>query len=121
MNEVEGSWVPEVCLLPTAELPLRQRQFDELFATSLWGSARVSPTVLRWSLDPAVESRARDLAARETECCSFFDFTFSRDEAALQVDVRVPAAQVQVLDGLAERYLVAPPVHRQSSGLDTGG
>ena len=56
---------------------MRLKEFDDLFATSLRGLSRVSPTVLRWSLDPAVEEGARDLTARETECCSFFSFIFS--------------------------------------------
>jgi hypothetical protein len=59
--------------------------------------------VLRWSLDPAVEDVARDLTARETECCSFFTFTFSSPGEVLTVDVEVTPAQVAVLDALARR------------------
>jgi hypothetical protein len=32
---------------------------------------------LRRRLDPASETTARDLAGRETACCSFFSFTFA--------------------------------------------
>lgn len=103
MAGVEGGWVPEACTLPTVEQPLRMVEFDELFARALRGQVRISRSVLRWSLDPGVEAAARDLAARESACCSFFTFEFTRTESGLQLDVLVPAAQVAVLDGLAAR------------------
>ena len=96
-------WVPEACTLPTAERPLRLTEFDDLFATALHGQQRLSATRLRWRLDPAAESAARDLTARETECCSFFSFTVAAADGAVQVDVEVPAAHVDVLDALAAR------------------
>ncbi len=103
MTGVEGGWLPEACTLPTVEQPLRRIEFDELFATALRGQARISRSVLRWSLAPGVENVARDLAARESQCCSFFTFEFTRTAGGLQLDVRVPAAQVEVLDALAAR------------------
>lgn len=103
MTDVNDVWVPEACTLPTVDQPLRLKEFDDLFATSLRGLTRVSPTMLRWSLDPAAEQVARDLTARETECCSFFRFTFSLPGDVLTVDVEVPPAQVAVLDALASR------------------
>ena len=89
--------------MPTVEQPLRLAEFDSLFATGLVGQTRIAPHVLRWSLDPKVEDVARDLTARETECCSFFRFSFTAAPDALLVDVQVPPAQVKVLDGLAVR------------------
>ena len=103
MIDVDEVWVPEACTLPTVDQPSRLREFDDLFATSLRGLSRISPTMLRWSLDPAAESIARDLTARETECCSFFYFGFSSPGDVLTVDVEVQAAQVAVLDALAAR------------------
>jgi len=103
MTEIDDVWVPEACTLPTLDQPLRLTEFDGLFATSLRGLARVSPTLLRWSLDPAVEEVARDLTARETECCSFFRFAFASVGDDLMVEVEVPAAQVAVLEALATR------------------
>jgi hypothetical protein len=46
---------------------------------------------------------ARDLTGRETECCSFFTFTFAPAGGALQLDVEVPAGYAAVLDALARR------------------
>ena len=103
MTDVDDVWVPEACTLPTLDQPLRLREFDDLFATSLRGLTRVSATVLRWSLDPAVEEVARDLTARETQCCSFFRFRFVPVGDDLMVDVEVPVEQVAVLDALATR------------------
>ena len=89
--------------MPTVERPLRLVEFDALFARGLKAQERLSPTVLRWSLDRGVESEARNLTAREMACCSFFTFGFTAVGAAVQVDVQVPPAQVKVLDELAAR------------------
>lgn len=99
----DEAWVPDACTLPTVERPLRLLEFDDLFATSLLRQERVSPTRLRWQVDPAAEEVVRDLAARESSCCSFFAFAFSSTGDGLQVDVDVPAGQIVVLDALTER------------------
>ena len=103
MTEASEVWVLQACTLPTVERPLRQAEFDGLFAAALTAQERLSPTVLRWTLDPTVEPTARDLAERETACCSFFTFDFTVAGDTLQVEVQVPLAQVEVLDALAAR------------------
>jgi len=103
MNNADQTWAPEACTLPTVDRPPRLAEFDDLFATALWEQQRMSPTELRWRLDPAAEAKARDLTGRESLCCSFFQFTFDGDGDALRLDVRVPAAYVEVLDALARR------------------
>jgi hypothetical protein len=95
--------VPRACTLPAEERPLRTAEFDNLFSTALHDQQRLAPTRLRWRLDPAVEPEVRELAGRETACCSFFTFTFAPAADALQVDVDVPAEQAGVLDALAGR------------------
>jgi hypothetical protein len=99
----DPAWVPETCTLPTVERPLRLAEFDDLFAGALHGQQRLSTTVLRWDLAPAAEATARDLAERESGCCSFFVFTFHSGVGVLRLDVEVPAARVEVLDALASR------------------
>jgi hypothetical protein len=106
MTEAFGPWVPEACTLPTVERPFRQAEFDSLFAGALRTQERLSPTVLQWTLDPTAEATARDLAERETVCCSFFAFDFTVGGDTLQVKVQVPAAQVRILDALAARASV---------------
>jgi hypothetical protein len=93
----------EACTLPTAERPVRVAEFDELFATAVRGQRRLSATRLRWRLDPAAESKARELTRRESECCAFFTFTFGTGEGGVHLDVGVPPERVTVLDALAER------------------
>jgi hypothetical protein len=100
---IDEEWVPQACTLPIREQPRRLAQFDELFATALHGQQRVAPTVLRWRLDPSAEGAARDLTARESDCCSFFTFAVTRTGGAVEVDVQVPDSQTAVLDALVAR------------------
>jgi hypothetical protein len=100
-----GAWVPAACTLPTPEIPLRIAEFDGLFARSLLRVDRPEPTRLRMVLGGGddVEAAARDLIARENDCCSFFDFSIARDGDRTLLGIRVPDGQVAVLDGLAAR------------------
>jgi hypothetical protein len=101
--------VPDACTLPTAERPLRLAEFDDLFATAVRRVDRVSEIHARLHLTgPAgLAARVRDLAARETECCSFFTFTTTGQPAAggeaVVLDIEVPAAHAGVLAALAQR------------------
>jgi hypothetical protein len=99
----DSAWAPDACTLPTVDRPTRVAEFDDLFRTALHVQERPAPTLLRWHLDPAAEPVARDLAARESECCAFFTFTFSRAAGALVLDIEVPSAHVDVLTALASR------------------
>lgn len=100
----EGNWASQACTLPTAEQPLRIADFDNLFSEGLRDLKRQSPTQLTMTLDPATEKTARDLAARETNCCSFFGFTFTpADSETLQLQITVPPAHIEVLDALTAR------------------
>lgn len=104
MDSGAEAWVPQSCALPTVAQPIRVAEFDTLFTTALRSQQRLSPSVLRWELDPAAEQAARALAARESACCTFFDFTFSQAaDGVFWVQVQVPPGQVGVLDALAAR------------------
>ncbi|MGX6603131.1 hypothetical protein ACWKSP_13465 [Micromonosporaceae bacterium Da 78-11] len=103
MTSDDRAWVPEACTLPTEQRPLRSAEFDDLSATALRGQQRLSATTLRFRLDPAAETTARDLTVRESSCCSFFSFAFTAADDLINLDVRVPAAHVEVLDALADR------------------
>lgn len=101
--------VPDACTLPTAERPLRLAEFDELFATSVRRVDTVSTIHARMHLTGAagLADRVRDLAARETACCSFFTFTTTAEPAtdgeAVLLDIEVPDAYADVLASLTER------------------
>ncbi|MEU4160467.1 hypothetical protein [Actinoplanes sp. NPDC026670] len=103
MSTDDQQWAPTACTLPTAERPLRVAEFDDLFTTALRDQQRPSPTRLRWYLDPAAETVARELTTRESACCSFFTFSFTPDGDTLRLDIEVPDTQVEVLDALAAR------------------
>jgi hypothetical protein len=97
------AWIPDACTLPTVEQPLRVAEFDAVFESALRSVERKSATRLRLVLDPSVDAELRELTARESECCSFFTFTYSADAAGLVLDVEVPPTQTAVLDALARR------------------
>jgi hypothetical protein len=99
-------WVPEACTLATADQPLRLAEFDALFTTTVEQAERISDRQLRVTMTGTaeLEARVRTLAARETECCSFFIFTITAPQARhLVLDVEVPVGHIDVLDALAER------------------
>lgn len=97
---------PDACtLLPTAERPRRIAEFDDLFRTAATGVTWIGPRRARWSLipEPDVPARAADLIARESQCCTFFDFTLRVAPGSLTLDVAVPGERIAVLDGLVDR------------------
>jgi hypothetical protein len=101
--------VPDACTLPRVEQPLRLAEFDDLFATAVRRVDPVSASHARLHLTgPAgLADRVRDLAARETGCCSFFTFTTiprpATDGEAVVLDIEVPAAYADVLASLTQR------------------
>jgi hypothetical protein len=95
-------WAPDACALPTAKRPLRVAEFDQLFAHALT-MQRPDPTRLDVVLPRGAEATARDLAARESECCSFFTFEFEAAGDDVVMHVGVPPQQVEVLDAIEAR------------------
>ncbi|MEU6303695.1 hypothetical protein [Streptomyces chartreusis] len=98
-------WVPRACTLPTEEQPLRLAEWDALFAVQT--AAPYRPDALRVRLElrsgPGSEQRARDLAARENGCCSFFDFTVTGTPERVVLDIAVSEEHEAVLSALAAR------------------
>ncbi|MCT7659930.1 hypothetical protein [Mycobacterium deserti] len=95
-------WAPKTCTLPTVDRPLRIAEFDRLFAFVL-RAQRSGPTQLGLVLPRHVEAAARDLARRESECCSFFAFEFGSDGGDVLMCVTVPPAHIGVLDAIEAR------------------
>lgn len=93
----------DACTLPTVEQPTRIAEFDQFFADAVHTTRKPDPVRLELVLDPAAEPVARDLAARESSCCSFFAFDFDRTDAGLVMGVTVRAAYIEVLDAFAAR------------------
>jgi hypothetical protein len=98
----DDDWAPEACTLPTPERPLRVAEFDALFS-HLLSMKRPEPTRLDLVVPRAAEATARDLSARESECCSFFTFEFEPAGDDVVMHIRVPPQQVTVLDAIEAR------------------
>ncbi|MFB6642338.1 hypothetical protein ACFCYF_34520 [Streptomyces chartreusis] len=98
-------WVPRACTLPTEEQPLRLAEWDALFATRTAAPYRSDALRVRLELPsgPGSEERARDLAARENGCCSFFDFTVTGTPEGVVLDIAVGEEHEAVLSALAAR------------------
>jgi len=94
----------DACTLPTADRPLRLAEFDALFATNLRRvEHRDADVRLHLAGAEGLVEQVRDLAERETSCCSFFAFTLTGTDQALTLDISVPPARQEILDALATR------------------
>lgn len=96
----------ESCTLPTADRPLRLREFDELFTTALQSVERRGETRARMHLAGGADlaERTQRLVEAETSCCSFFGFVMAAEgEGRVVLDVEVPTAYADVLSGLVSR------------------
>jgi hypothetical protein len=81
---------------------MRVSEFDDLFGHVLrW--TRPEATRLVLVLSPTVEAASRDLARRESECCSFFDFGFASVDVNVVMSIGVPPEQIAVLDAIEAR------------------
>lgn len=97
--------IPQACTLPTAERPIRLAEFDDLLTRSVRSAKRDSAThlTLRLRGDEHLEAVTRDLAARESMCCSFFEFTVAADGDGVELGIGVPAQHATILDSLHTR------------------
>jgi hypothetical protein len=117
MMVARQDWIAhDACTLPTAERPLREQEFDTLIDESLRAVERPGANRLRMTLRgrPGLGRRVRDLADRETRCCSFFTFTPDvlptgepADTEVIRLDVEVPQRYDGVLEALAGRARAA--------------
>jgi hypothetical protein len=99
-----GDWTPDACKLPTEERPLRVAEFDDLFAFVV-RAERPEPQRLDVVLRRIVEAPARDLARRESECCSFFTFDFEPAGNEVMMHIAVTPEHVAVLNALEARVM----------------
>lgn len=97
-------------MLPTVEQPLRLAEFDVFFQAAVRRSIRTSTTLLDLVISGEFEATARDLAQRETGCCSFFGFDFRPAAAGVVMSIGVPVVHVDVLDALQARILAVAGV-----------
>ncbi|MCX4091702.1 hypothetical protein [Nocardia sp. alder85J] len=103
ISPARDDWVPSSCTLPSVEQPIRVAEFDRFLTTSARTVRRPGPARLEVIVDPDAETRARALAGRESNCCSFFTFDFITSTEGLVIGIEVPPAYIGVLDAFAVR------------------
>lgn len=100
----------DACTLPTRERPLRLAEFDTVFAGAVTSVASDGASaVLALSGGPGLGERLLDLTARESSCCSFFEFTVSGPDEDLRLTITVPPTHGDLLHALVERAERAAP------------
>ena len=107
--------VEEFCTLPAAAQPFRLMEFDELFRSQIRPPRRTDPHRVEFTFAAAegMYSQVSDLVARETACCSFFEFSIAEHpqdaagEDHLVLRVGVPASRADVLEALTDRAVAA--------------
>ena len=104
-REEPVDWVPSSCTLPTVEQPLRRAEFDALFADDVVSVDQTTPLDVHFELraEPEVAGRAANLAAKETECCSFFAFDLAITGGTVSMVVSTESPHEAVLAALAAR------------------
>lgn len=101
---MEELMATDACTLPTAERPLRRAEFDALFASSTGTVVRGDLEVrIHLTGDSGLFESARDLAERETACCSFFTFVLDGADDDFTMSISVPPERRDILDALAAR------------------
>ncbi|MEV0759034.1 hypothetical protein [Nocardia sp. NPDC050435] len=103
ISSAAGDRLPAACTLPSADRPIRVAEFDRFLRTSVRTVRRRGPRRLELLVDARAEAVARELAGRESECCSFFGFDFAATADGVVMGVEVPPPYVSVLEALAER------------------
>ena len=92
------------CTLPTAERPMRLAELDALLASSVRSVVRGDLELrLRLTGPATLLESARELAERETACCSFFTFLLDGTGDDFTMSISVPPQRRDILSALADR------------------
>src|SRR4051794_41486368 len=101
---MEELMTTDACTLPRAERPGRLAELDALFAGSVRRVDRSGGSVrLYLSGAPGLRETVRDLAHRESSCCSFLTFSVEGHDDGLTLGITAPAERRELLDALADR------------------
>jgi hypothetical protein len=103
---MEDLMTTDACTLPTAERPLRLAEFDALFSEWVRRVERGDESVRLHLTGPVgLGDQVRDLAERESTCCSFFTFAVAGPDDDLSLDISVPVERRDILSALRERAI----------------
>lgn len=96
----------DACTLPTVDRPLRLAEFDALFSEAVRSVRSDGGRVwMRLTGEDGLRERVRDLAERESACCSFFTFVVDGTERDLTLEITVPPERQAILTALADRAM----------------
>ncbi len=94
----------DACTLPTEDRPLRLAEFDTLFAENVRTLEREGdPVRMHLTGSADLRERVRDLAERESSCCSFFTFVVDGLDNDLTLEISVPPERRDILDAFTQR------------------
>lgn len=60
--------------------------------------------ILRFRAEPGVEDDVGQLAAREKQCCAFFEFDVTHDDTEVRLDVTAPEGAEEFLDAFYNEF-----------------
>ncbi len=94
----------DACTLPSADRPVRLSEFDDVFRRHVRAVQRDGDVVrLVLRRDVGLGEQLRDLAARGSNCCSFFTFTITEHDEDITLTISVPPSQRAILVALYDR------------------
>jgi hypothetical protein len=101
--------IDDFCTLPTLARPERLMEFEELLQRQDEPPRRIGPHLVEFSFAAAegLYAEISDLVARESACCSFFNFVIDHDQDQVALRVGVPASRDDVLEALMDRAVAA--------------
>jgi hypothetical protein len=83
--------LPIACTLDSAEMPQRGDEIRALGGDGLLSLERAERSVrLRFRPDAAIGRRVESIAAAESRCCAFLDFTVTREKDATVLTIEAP-------------------------------
>ena len=110
-----GCSAPIVCTLADRETQARHlAEFRDVFAYLERTEARDGGFRWYFRADETLESRLRDLAQREQECCRFFDFHLKREGTLIIWETHAPTSAAAVL----EEFMRLPATLKSAPTLD---
>ena len=94
---------PPSCSLPMPDLRDRRATWAELGQRALRASRRTADGArLTYAAQPGVEDELRELARLEATCCSFADWSVTREGEQVILEVRAEGTGVAALHALLE-------------------
>ena len=81
--------IEDFCTLPAAAQPLRLMEFDELFRSQVRPPQQIDARPVEFTFAGAegLHAKVSDLVARESTCCSFFEFTIDEHAQACLITI----------------------------------